>query len=86
MYWLISLPLIDESYDRTWLTLKQKTAQEIEWSSNYRQALFDSPSQAGCQVSRENMRGFQAYLLSDCSVSTHLELHMIELRYPDGQI
>ncbi|KAK9825342.1 hypothetical protein WJX74_010994 [Apatococcus lobatus] len=39
MYWLISLPLIDESNDRTWLTLKQKTAQEIEWSSNYRFAL-----------------------------------------------
>ncbi|KAK9865838.1 hypothetical protein WJX84_006570 [Apatococcus fuscideae] len=36
MYWLISLPLIDESYDRTWATLKQKTAQEIDWSSNYR--------------------------------------------------
>ena len=40
MYWLISLPLIDESYDRTWMTLKQKTAQEIEWTSNYRQGFL----------------------------------------------
>ena len=41
MYWLVSLPLIDGSPERTWNQLQQKTTYEHDYSINYRFELPD---------------------------------------------
>lgn len=39
-YWLVSLPLLDNSKDRTWNTLQQKTTYDNNWATNFK---FDMP-------------------------------------------
>lgn len=40
VFWLVSLPLVDNLKERTWSTLQQKTTYDNEWSSNFK---FDLP-------------------------------------------
>ena len=36
MYWLVSLPLLDDSEERAWTLLQNRTTYESDLSSNYR--------------------------------------------------
>ena len=40
VYWLVSLPLLDNQKERTWSTLQQKTTYDNDWSVNFK---FDLP-------------------------------------------